>query len=309
MKAIIIYYSQTGNTRKIAQAIYAGIKKVLKKVDILPLKEADPKKLGEYDLIGLGSPVWGFKEPPNVTAFIDKLVGMKGKHFFPFCTHGTLPSGYMQSMVPALRKKGMIFIGYNDWYGSCINQVLPRPYLTEGHLDDIDLKEAGDFGRQMADLSRRIYEGETGLIPKPPTMKEWNERYCGAPLKLTGELIRINDQTIAQKKINVEKCITCGLCVENCPTNCIDFSVSPPVFNNKKCVGCFFCEQICPTGALEVDWKEFGIVHDKYTKRVFAKRLDRAEAKGRFRRLIPEEKVGWNTLSYQVTEHPRYVID
>ena len=68
-----------------------------------------------------------------------------------------------------LKKKGLTVIGYNSWYGS-VYQVLhaPKPYLTDRHPDEIGLKEAKNFGREMAERARRIAAGETNLIPGLP---------------------------------------------------------------------------------------------------------------------------------------------
>ena len=44
IKSIIIYYTQTGNTKKIADAIYAGISQKTGQCDIRHLKDIDPAK-------------------------------------------------------------------------------------------------------------------------------------------------------------------------------------------------------------------------------------------------------------------------
>jgi len=41
MRSIVIYYSQTGNTKTIAEAIYRGIQQVDNDSRIAPLKEVD----------------------------------------------------------------------------------------------------------------------------------------------------------------------------------------------------------------------------------------------------------------------------
>ena len=66
---------------------------------------------------------------------------------------------------------------------------------------------------------------------------------------------------------------------------------------------------ICPEGAIEVDYEARAEASIPRIKDVFLKLLDEAEAEGRFRRLIPVEKVGWDTPYYKVySKHPRYVI-
>jgi len=92
MKALVIYYSITGNTKKVAQAIHKGMcaaGRSGEKFDIAKLREVRPQDLIGYDLIGLGSPVMYRQELHNVTAFIeDGIRYAEGKHGFAFCTHG-----------------------------------------------------------------------------------------------------------------------------------------------------------------------------------------------------------------------------
>lgn len=308
MKAIVVYYSQTGNTKKIAHAIYEGIKPVIQACDIVPLKEASTRDLIDYNLIGIGGPTWRRREPANVQAFIEGMTPSEGKHGFAFSTHGALPGDFMKYVLPAMTRKGITVIGFNDWYGSVFHPYLPKPYFTDGHPDDIDLKEAEGFGRDIAKRSQRIFGGATQLIPKVPEGEEWKKIYWESPPPPKDEgLIQARIETQKQMKINEEKCVRCDLCVENCPTDSIDLSVSPAVIKD-NCALCWFCEQICPEGAIEIDWEPIARIHDRYIEDPLAKSLEEAEARGRFRRLMPLEKIGWKTHWYKVSGHPRLKV-
>ena len=48
MKGIVVYYSATGNTKKIAKAIHRGMKDVIE-CDVASDKEVDPKDRGKYN--------------------------------------------------------------------------------------------------------------------------------------------------------------------------------------------------------------------------------------------------------------------
>jgi len=72
MRSIIIYFSLTGNTKKVAQAIHRGMSRLGEQCDIATGKEVDIQRLTNYDLIGLGSPIWGGL-PPNVRRLIDAM--------------------------------------------------------------------------------------------------------------------------------------------------------------------------------------------------------------------------------------------
>ena len=103
MKSIVIYSSLSGNTKKIAEAIHAGMSQSGEQCDIAKIKEINTQDLVGYDLIGLGSYILNIREPANVTDFIqDTMRSAEGKHAFAFCTHGALPGYYLVRVVPAM---------------------------------------------------------------------------------------------------------------------------------------------------------------------------------------------------------------
>lgn len=315
MKSIVIYDSHTGNTKKVAQSIHAGMSRSGAQSDIARLRDVDTLDLAGYDLIGLGSPVIWLQEFGNVTRFLeDTLQSMAGKHSFAFCTHGALPTNYLARVVAAMRQKDLTVIGWNDWFGSVAFPVIPKPYFTDGHPDEIDLKEAEDFGREMVERSRRISLGEVQLIPTFPEGRAYEEIYDPCEFN---KLIRdeMNDtwvecnKALAEMafKVDTEKCKypKCTVCKDNCPMGAIDLSVSPPLFNS-SCGKCFVCEQTCPNGAIGVDWMAYQKAHDPFVP-VLLKSIETFEARGSFRRLIPVEDIGWDTPMWTFKK-PRYKI-
>jgi ferredoxin len=304
-RGLIIYFSQAGNTKKIAQAIHQGMNQRLEQCDIARLREIQPKDLENYDLIGLGSPVWHSRPSSNMMAFIESLTSLEGKHCFYFCTHGAMPGPVISEAVSALRRKNLTVVGAEDWYGSVFLPYMPKPYYTDGHPDATDLKEAEDFGIEMAERSLGISQGATDLIPKLIKGKD----YIVDAYYLLDTLKEEAEARSREFKINEEKCTRCLLCVENCPTSNIDLSVSPPVFKTIKCARCWYCEQICPEGAVEYDWGAVTRAMAKHSSmNKIETELEAAEKKGYFRRLVPLEDIGRDTPWYKVSKHPRLVI-
>lgn len=310
MKSIVIYDSISGNTKKIAEAIHAGMSQRGEQCDIARLRDLYTTDLLGYDLIGLGSPVMHRRELRNVTNFIwDIMDSLDGKHSFAFCTHGAFLANYLARVVTAMIQKGLIVIGWNDWYGSAYYATNPKPYFTDGHPDAIDLREAEDFGREMVERSRRISLGETQLIPTLPKGKEYKELYEPGPPPTKEQYDKMM-KAIAHVffRVNLEKCNypKCTLCVDNCPMGSIDFSISPPLFDS-DCDKCFLCEMACPRGAVEADYSGFIAAYGPEMLIPLEKSLEIYEARGRFRRLVPPEKIGWNTPTYTL-KHPRFKI-
>jgi ferredoxin/flavodoxin len=303
-KGIIVYLSYTGNTKQIADAMYRGISKWMDQCDMVRLRKTDPMDLIGYDLIGIGSPVRLGKMPAELREFIAGMDSLEGKHCFVFNTHAALPVDFMRESVTALREKGLVVIGFKNWYCAVYLPYVPKPYFTDGHPDEIDLNEAEDFGREMAKRSQRIQNGETNLIQQLPEGELYDEIY-GARMKgeLPPEVMKARAQGLS---IDMGKCTRCNYCVELCPTNSIDFSVDPPVFH--KCDRCWLCEQTCPEGAVSFNYPPLHKSHNIVVAQKFVPALKRAEEMGRFRPLVKPEEVGWNTPLYITKSPPRFKI-
>jgi ferredoxin len=166
MKSIVIYYSQSGNTKKIGQALQKGITRQTGQCDIARVKEIKPEELIKYDLIGIGAPTWSSCPSPIVIFFIKSLPAtLKGKHFFWYSTHGVLPGRCVIRGVQPLQDQGMTVIGWKDWYCDSSVPGHGKPWYTDGHPDEIDLAEAESFGAAMVVHSHAISGGQTDIIP------------------------------------------------------------------------------------------------------------------------------------------------
>ena len=133
-KILVLYYSQTGNTKAVAEEIAnrlgADIEEIVavnpydndfqatidrckqeKEQGILP--DINPVKadISKYDVVFIGYPVWFGTYAPPVTAFLSN-VDLSGKKIVPFCTFG---SGGLESSVKdmaAAQPKAEILPGY-----------------------------------------------------------------------------------------------------------------------------------------------------------------------------------------------------
>jgi flavodoxin len=130
MKSIIIYYSYSGNTKKVTEILaeYLRQKGEVEEIELTGLDEAKTflaqgKRalihtrariapvvfdLSVYDLICLGTPVWAFAPAPAVNTYLDNCRGVEGKDVILFTTYGSGAGrerclNYMQRI---LAKKG-----------------------------------------------------------------------------------------------------------------------------------------------------------------------------------------------------------
>lgn len=154
LKVLIIYWSATGNTEKVANTIQKSLvsEKVTPKVIKLP--EAEEVELYEYDLVLLGSPSYMWHPPEPVQHFVKekmehhrkrgdiKLCAPKvpGKRAVVFCTYSGPHTGINEA-IPAGKYLGQFFehLGFEvagEWY--IVGEFHGHNDLsTEGLLGDI----------------------------------------------------------------------------------------------------------------------------------------------------------------------------
>lgn len=341
MKCLIIYYSQTGNTLKVAQAIHKGAASVADSCELKALRDVTAEDWLNADLIGIGSPIWSSCPTTNVVFHIKNLPdAVAGKHTFYYCTHGATPGRAVMRGVHTLKDKGMIVLGWNDWFGAACLPGHAKPWFTDGHPDDLDLASAESFGKAMVQHSKKLAAGNTDIIPEPLSNEACDAIYgLGHPFLFKAPPVSAVDPSKQPKekepypleipttmnyvcelegisniegskadpsnplRINPDKCIGCHRCVKACFCGNIDGSVNPPRFRTQDCERCFFCEGVCPTGALEYD---FPAPNGKPLADIMGPVIDAAEAQGRFRRYVGEEDIGWNTPWEVITSHPRH---
>ncbi len=99
----VIYYSETGNTKKVAQAIASALK--CKAISIENIKN-----IKKYNTIFIGSPVYMWNPAPEVKKFIRKS-SLKNKKIAVFCTFGLWHGTSLYIMQRICEKKGAKVIG------------------------------------------------------------------------------------------------------------------------------------------------------------------------------------------------------
>ncbi len=312
MKIMIIYYSQTGNTQKIARQIRDGMREAGQDVTLKFLKNVDYGELADYDMIGFGSPVW-YEMPPNFRRFVEEMPNLEGKLAFSFITHGTMPDLYFPLAIPRLMRKGLRVVDWKNWYGNCAIQIFPEPYYTAGHPDAIDCKEAKEWAKEVIVKAQRILNGETELLPEAP-MPNMSPMHANAAIDHLGGFHNIHGKLVR----DAEKCLypKCHICMDNCTMGYIDLSASPQKYGScgdgcDDCHGCTYCEMLCPVGAIHpvIPYEEAAPVGQEHGSALFEMVLNKAESEGKFRRLISFDEVGSKTPFYSVhNKHPRMKV-
>ena len=136
-KVLIIYYSRSGNTREIANQIhervggdiielqtvepypdeYDAVTKQAKQElnsDYKPALKTKVEKIGSYDVIFVGSPIWWGTIAAPVKTFLSKY-DLSGKTIVPFITHGGSGLGRSVADISKLCPKSSVLDGLAVW--------------------------------------------------------------------------------------------------------------------------------------------------------------------------------------------------
>jgi flavodoxin len=167
VKIIVCYFSNTGNTEKIAQSIAKGLEG--EDVDLFKIEDTDPSILKNYDLVVLGSGIYAGKLHKKVTDFMNKVVDYPSKFAF-FNTHQS-PTAYQNAfkrIFKTIEENNSKVIGEFDCVGENLGipketrlkmlEKLPleerkkqEEYLekTKGRPNAQDLENAKVFGKSL----------------------------------------------------------------------------------------------------------------------------------------------------------------
>ena len=156
-KMLIVYYSRTGNTAKMAEFVAKGASEVPGvEIEVKPVEEVSPATLLDYDAIVMGSPVYYGTMAAELKQLIDESVKfhgrLDGKVCGAFASSGG-PGGGNETTVldilKALMIHGMVAKGMamGDHYGP----------IAVGAPDERSQDQCMKYGRMVAELTEKLF--------------------------------------------------------------------------------------------------------------------------------------------------------
>lgn len=140
MKVLVTYYSQSGNTEKIAKAIYEEASTV-SDADLKKLEELTPEMVAEYDCIFMGSPLHSGNLATPVKECLSVLKVTTGQQMAGFITHmaPAYPEqdmdAFAEPMKSACNEKGIEFKGCFDCQGF-LAEAMHGPVQKKLNMND-----------------------------------------------------------------------------------------------------------------------------------------------------------------------------
>ena len=97
MNAAVVYWSGTGNTEAMAQAVAEGIQAAGGTAEVCEVGQTDADTISKFDKIALGCPSMGAEqlEESSMEPFVDEILGSVSgkKSFYSVLTDGVMANG------------------------------------------------------------------------------------------------------------------------------------------------------------------------------------------------------------------------
>lgn len=173
-KAVILYWSHSGNTEKVALSIQSGLEEGGFQTSLLKVQEAETIDFYDYDLVCFGAPTYSFHPPKPVDDYLKakfnryKKEGriklgapvIPDKKALLFCTYSGPHTGIREA-TPVGKYMGQFFehFGFtvvDEWYvlsefhGSEENSTLGRMGNIKGLPTKEDLQRIKEMAHNLA---------------------------------------------------------------------------------------------------------------------------------------------------------------
>ncbi|MCM2287268.1 MAG: flavodoxin [Desulfobacula sp.] len=146
MKVLVTYFSRSGNTEKIAKAIYKEAA-LANKAGLKKLEDVTPEDMAGYDFIFLGSPLHSGSLAAPVKECLGRIQSCSGQKMAAFITHfaPAYPEqdmdGFTEPIKTACKANGIEYCGCFDCQGflteSLHEAVQKKMNLTDGQWADM----------------------------------------------------------------------------------------------------------------------------------------------------------------------------
>lgn len=244
----LAYFSPTGTTKKVSQAIALGIKPdSIEFIDITsPAAREEILHVAGDELLLLAVPVYMGRVPEIVGGWLEKLQAQDSPTVCVVVYGNRAYEDALLELKDVVTKCGGRPIAGAAYIGEHSFSTAENP-VAQGRPDKDDLEHAKAFGRKIreklqsaATLSQLSDVEFPGVFPYRGSTTLWDVDFievsnactqCGTCAQICpAGAIAPDDST----QIDLEKCITCCACIKKCPENARSMKPGPVMEASKR---------------------------------------------------------------------------
>ena len=241
MKLLGIYFTGTGNSKRIMEEIGLSLSSFGHTLDTVDVIDGEIKDLNEYDALVITYPIYAFNAPKPLIQYVKKMnklekqkpcliMKQSGEHLF-------WNNASSLQLISLLKKKNIKVT--NEYH-----YLMPYSFIFR-HSDYMAYRMIG-VARGLIPLDLKDF-----LDGKESHMKRFFlDRFFAWTFRIQRWGGRFNGRFYKVKK---DKCIKCQKCVNMCPAKNIVFDATKDKFKfGGKCLMCQRCIMYCPNRAIKV---------------------------------------------------------
>lgn len=246
MRCLLLYYTGTFNTRYVTNHLKD---RLLGEGWDVTVYEIDPTNnerldLKEYDIIGLGYPIYGYCAPYAFLRFIRHQRFARGQRVFIYKNSGETQHANDASSKYVIRHLRLFGAKVRNEYHFIM------PYNIHFRFDEYLVKEMLLMDEKLMDIL--VHELVNGIPNKKP-YKIWPRIVSSVVSR--PQYIGGNVNSFLYK-VDKDKCINCNLCIKRCPTHNIYRDETDTIRFHHSCLMCMRCSLYCPKDAIHIGFLE-----------------------------------------------------
>ncbi len=244
MNVLILYFSATGNTAKMAKVIEERFAEVGCKVTMANMTSYENRQekidLTPYEAVVFGAPVHARRAPRVVREWLRTLDGQgkKCSMFFTYGGFGAHPTHYSTREI--LKEQNFIVVSSAEFLGAHTFNLGGWRALRD-RPNELDFEVAKDY----VELTCKRFTGEDDRILGELEKTEYTEKQLDS-----AETLRFKKVTQLPTRGGKE-CSLCLVCEELCPTGAMEAESGEA--DKEKCIACLACVSSCPEEALKIN--------------------------------------------------------
>lgn len=248
--ALVLYYSNTQNTAKLAKQAVQTLRKAGWSVNQLSLAKAHKGlPIKKPDLVVLGTPVHFWQVPVPAIKMIRRLPRFDGAKAFIFTTYGTVFDG--DAPYQLSKEAGRL----GAWVLGGASVLAPHNFMGFGK------KRIGDkykvFGKGQPDkLTMQNFRGALKVVAErvQEDFSKFDIKKMRSPKPVLTFLeglppVSMQRDFLPKIKWDSQLCTQCGKCVRACPTNSISLINGEIITDHTTCYRCYQCLWTCDSDA------------------------------------------------------------
>jgi menaquinone-dependent protoporphyrinogen IX oxidase/ferredoxin len=244
MKVLILYFSATGNTRKLAEVIEERFAELRAEVTLRDITSYTDRQqtidLEPYDAVVFGAPIHSWRAPRVVREWLRTLDG-RGKKCSMFFTYGGFqvhPTHYSTRKI--LQEQNFTVVSSADFASKHTFNIGGWRAMC-GRPDISDFEVAKEYADKTFDRFTGKDPAILEELPQPELTDEVLDKI---------ESYRFTVVTKLPTR-DGEECSMCMICEESCPTGAM--SAESGHANSDKCIVCLACMANCPEDVLKIN--------------------------------------------------------